>query len=285
MKSRELTGRFNKKRKANCAGANRVKEIFEKKTVCLRKMIKRAVNKGFKASYILVDAWFFDSKLVQFCLEEKLPCIARVKFNPWLYKYNNRAYTPGKLIRSLVRSKKVKWNRKLKMRFVKVQVEFKGLPVTLIYYKTKGRGAKWHAIATTDKMISAQRAFEIYQIRWTIESSYKELKQHLGFGKCMARDFDAQISDTTNCLMAYNIISHHKAIHDHQSIGHLFRAASQKWLRPNMMQKFWKEFFATIQQLAEYLGKQTDELIELAISKSEFANQMKKLSYLLTTET
>ena len=98
---------------------------------------------------------------------------------------------------------------------MRVEVEFKGLKLYVIYFKEGKRANKWQAIITTDKSLSAQRAFHIYQNRWTIETSYKELKQHLLYGKCMSRDFDAQISDATQSLICYNLLSHIKALEGH----------------------------------------------------------------------
>lgn len=48
----------------------------------------------------------------------------------------------------------------------------------------------------------ADKGYKIYQNIWSIEVSYKELKQLLSFGKYQSRDFDGQISDLTFCLMA-----------------------------------------------------------------------------------
>jgi len=96
------------------------------------------------------------------------------------------------------------------------------------------------AIITTDLSLSAQRVFKIYQNRWSIETSFKELKQLLGYGKSQSRDFDGQISDATTSLICYNVLSHIKAINDHQSIGYLFSNISQQSLHPTIMQKFWQ---------------------------------------------
>jgi len=285
MKKSELKDRYKKERKDNSMGARRIEELVKKKTDCAIKMITRALKKGIESSYILADSWFFNSALAAFAIDKKVHLISRPKFNNWKYKYNGKLYTIGELIRKKNRNKEVKWNRHLRLKFIKVPVEFQGLQITLIYYKSKKRGSDWKSLVTTDNTLSAQKAFKIYQTRWSIENSYKELKQHLRYGKCMSRDFDGQISDATQCLMAYNILSQQKAINQHQSIGMLFDKISKQWLKPTMMQKFWKEFYDIIKKIAEEIGTEIDILIDLAINQSSFLLQLSKLNLIATTET
>jgi len=285
MKSKDLKNRFSKDRAPNSPSAKRVAELVKKKTSCAISMIRRAMAGGLEASYILADSWFFNSELAQFTKSKKIHLISRPKFNNWKYTQNGRSYTIGKLILKMRRNKKVKWNRHLRKRFVKVGVQFKGMNLSVMYYNERKRGGRWQAIITTDNKLTAQKAYEIYQSRWAIENSYKELKQHLNYGKSMSRDFDGQISDATQSLMVYNTLSHLKAVEQHQSIGYLFKTISQQWLKPTMMQKFWKEFFKAIQEIADTLNKTVEELIYLIINKSEFFKQLNKLNAILTTET
>jgi len=285
MKKNDLQKRYTKERPANSPGVKRIEELQKKKSNCAISMIRRALRKGMKGSYILADSWFFNSELAQFAIKEKVHLISRPKFNNWKYSHKGRTYTIGGLIKKMARNKKVKWNRNLRMRFVKVQVQFKEMNMSVMYYNNKKRGGNWNAIITTDTKISAQKAYKIYQTRWAIENSYKELKQHLRYGKCMSRDFDGQISDATQCLMAYNTLSQIKAVEEHQSIGKLFNEISKQWLKPNMMQKFWKEFYTIIQQIAETFAKPVEEMINLALNSSKFVQQINHLNSLLTTET
>ena len=155
----------------------------------------------------------------------------------------------------------------------------------VIYFKKKKRGSKWQAIITTDKNLSAQKAYKVYQTRWAIESSYKELKQLLSFGKCMSRDFDAQICDATQTLLCYNVLSHTKAINDYQSIGMLFKEASSQWLKPTLMKRFWNSIYEVIKKMAELLVKPIDELIDLVINDSQFNATIFNLNSILSTET
>jgi len=285
MKPKDLKARYTKNRKPNSPGACRIGELVKKKTNVAISMIRRSIKKGIKAPYILADSWFFNSELATFALKENINLISRPKFNNWKYSYQDKSYSIGALIKKLRYSKKAKYNRHLRLKFVSVSVEFKGIKFQLVYFKEKTRGTKWQTLITTDRKISAQRIFKIYQTRWTIETSYKELKQTLGLGQCMSRDFDAHISDTTQVLMTYNLLSHTKAIHDYQSIGMLFEQTSRHWLKPTQMKRFWNAFYEAIKNLAECLLKPVDELINLTINDSKFFRHMQKFNAILSTET
>jgi len=285
MKKIELSNRYKKERKDNSMGSKRFQELVKKKTDCTIQMISRALKKGFEASYILADSWFFNSELAKFAIKNNVHLISRPKFNNWKYTYKGKLYTIGEMIRKMNRSKDVKWNRHLRLKFVRIEVEFQNLALVVIYYKEKKRNSAWQAIVTTDMKLSAQKAFKVYQTRWSIENAYKELKQLLRYGKCMSQDFDGQISDATQCLLAYNILSHQKAINDHQSIGMLFNKISKQWLKPTMMQKFWKEFYSVIKKIAEMIDVEFDKLLNLAINQSDFVLGLNKLNLILTTET
>ena len=95
---------------------------------------------------------------------------------------------------------------------MKMPVMFGNNDLSLFFYKERKRNSQWQAIISTDKRIGAIQTYKIYQNRWAKEVSFKELKQHLGYGKCQSRDFEAQISDATHTLMAYNYLSHLKAL-------------------------------------------------------------------------
>jgi len=143
------------------------------------------------------------------------------------------------------------------MHHVTVVAEFKEYPVKIFLYKEKRHGSKWQSLITTDRQIGAIQTFKIYQNRWCIEVAYKELKQHLQFGKCQSLDFDAQVADVTQSLMAYNYLSHIKALRDYQSIGQPFKELSCRWLRPTIMERFWKHITKIVMQIAELVLAQT----------------------------
>jgi hypothetical protein len=164
MTKKELSKRYQKDRRTGTAGHTREKELFDKKSDCALRMLKRAIAKGFKASYILADSWFFSVKLVRLALKSGIGLITRPKFNQWKYVYSGRKYTMGALIRK-VRYQKRKWNKQLQMHHVTVTVQFQGEFLKVFFYKAKKRGTKWQALISTDKSIGALQAYKIYQNR------------------------------------------------------------------------------------------------------------------------
>lgn len=285
MKSTDLKRRFKKARKDSDPGYVRFREAFVKKTTSAIRMIKRAIKEGFVASYILADSWFFSSELVQFAVSNGLHLISRPKWNNWKYIYEGKSYTLGELIKKLQRQKKYKNSRQLHMKTVTVFVLFQGQPMKLFFYKDNKRGSKWNALITTDKALGAVQAFKVYQNRWSIEVSYKEIKQHLGYGKCQSRDFDAQISDAALALMAYNQLSHQKAINDYQSIGFLFAEISQDWLKPNFIERFWDRLYQLLVEIAQIVEKDINELLETVMRSDNAIAKLSKISLILTAET
>ena len=72
---------------------------------------------------------------------------------------------------------------------------------------------------------------------------------------------DAQIADATHCVMTYNVLSHLKAIHDYETIGRLFSEVSKQWVKPTIMQRFWKHLYQAIKDLDELINENVDCLI------------------------
>jgi hypothetical protein len=280
-----LVNRYSKSRNINSPGYTRETEALENKIVSSIKMMRRAIAMGFQASYILADSWFFCSKLVKFASRKNLGLITRPKFNHWTYEYNGRLYTLGALVNKLRYREKKKWNKQLRFHHISVPVIFQGTSISIFFYKEKKRGTPWQAIACTDRKLGAIQAYKIYQNRWSIEVSYKELKQFLGFGKCQSRDFDGQISDLTCCLMAYNHLSKIKALTEYQSIGSIFDEISKSWISPNLMQRFWKQLYLIIQQIAILVDKNFNELLNIAMDKSDFLKDWNEIHLNLGAET
>ncbi len=75
MTKKELKQRYSKDRPQDSHGSQRLAESLSKKTTALTQMISRAIRKGVKARYLLVDSWFFNSNLVSFIIETSIRMI------------------------------------------------------------------------------------------------------------------------------------------------------------------------------------------------------------------
>ena len=173
LTKKELKQRYSKNRPQDSHGGQRLAESLTKKTNALIQMVGRAIQKGVKAQYLLVDSWFFNSNLVSYIIKTPLNLITRPKKNNWNYIHKDKSYTIGKLINKYKKNKERRWSRKLQMYYVQIRIEFKGHPMNLYLYKPKKRGSAWQILISTHKGLHAIKAYEIYQNRWSIEVSYK----------------------------------------------------------------------------------------------------------------
>ena len=285
LTKKELKQRYSKDRPKDSHGATRLAESITKKTTALIKMVTRSLDKGLKAKYLLVDSWFFNSELVAYISKTSLNLITRPKMNNWKYQHNDIAFTIGQLLNKYKYHKSRKWSRKLQMYYIKIDVIFKDIPMSLYFYKLKKRGSKWQILIGTQKSLHAIKAYELYKNRWSIEVAYKELKQHFQYGKCQARDFSGQIADHTICLVAYNFMSTYKSVNEYQSIGGLFEDIKQNWIRPTVMEEFWKTITGIAEKIAEIFNLTIDEVLEKIIPNQNFFLSFDLNQLNSTTET
>ncbi len=285
MKASELKARYKKERPANCPSSQRVKELTMTKISSAIKMLKRAVKKGVKPSYLLADSWYFCTELLTACRGLKMDLITRAKANNWLYEYKDKDYTIEQLRRKVTSPKNRKRSRKYKLYYAKVRVHFQGIPIAIHFFKERYRGSKWQYLISSNTSLHSNDVYALYQNRWAIEVSFKELKQLLDYGKCQARDFDAHIADTTQCLLAYNYLSHLQMTHEHLTIGGLFSEISQSWVKPTLMQRLWTAFFEALQKIALKLKVSVEQLLENVIQDDDFMLAIRKFAFPLTTET
>jgi hypothetical protein len=285
MTKKEIKNRYSKIRKAGSHGAVRIQECVDKKTTALIKMLKRSLQTPLSAKYLLADSWFFNSELVQYISTTTLHLITRPKLNNWKYGVNRKEYTIKELIRKYRNHKLRKYSRKLNMYTVTLEVTFKGEQIKLYLYKPKKRGSSWQVLVSTHRSLTAIKAYEIYKNRWAIEVSFKELKQHLQFGKCQSRDFVGQIADQTICLLTYNLLSTYKCKNEHETLGALFSQIKQHCISPTIMQKFWNTINKVINKISTAIQIDAEKLLEIICENPNLLNIFNLNNLELTTET
>ena len=117
-------------------------------------------------------------------------------------------------------------------------------------------------LITTDMSLSFINAFEIYQMRWSIEVLNKETKQYLGLGAFQGRDFDKLIADCTLCYMTYIVMALDKRINEYETTGKLFAVLKDSLIELTL----WKRVLSALERfmgcLCENASIQVDELLE-----------------------
>ena len=188
-------------------------------------MIKRAVESGIYADYLLVDSWYSKPVFLKEMNTLGLKVISRMVNNNKIWNFLGKEksleaiYNKFKEIKT---AKPGKYGKKIKFTYFSVVVEHKNAgKLKIVFIKTK---EKLIPIVSTDLEINEEEIIEIYKRRWDIEQGYKELREHFGFGKEENRIYEALIARITLSMFTYNIVSYINRIsNEPKTIGGLFK--------------------------------------------------------------
>ncbi|MBK5202750.1 MAG: transposase [Prolixibacteraceae bacterium] len=269
---------FKKYRDKNSPGYERKAELDIKKTQNVIKMLSRAVRKGFEFEYVLFDSWFFSKEIlahIELFRKKKIKLIAMIKMGKILYR---DCLTDNEMnaqeLRKKYRKKKKK-SRKYNISYIKVPVLYDNRRLNLFFVKM-GSGGQWRAIITNDLNITFNKLLETYQIRWSIEVFFKDMKQHLQLGKCQCNNFDSQIGATTVSMMQYIMLLLYKKMHYGNSLGGLFDLLSSQTEEENISNYLRGIFVEIINGIGKILKIDCMELIEEIIRDSQRAEEIMK---------
>lgn len=240
---------------------HRFSELNTKKTDSLIRMFKRVCKRKIKIDYILVDSWFTSLSLIK-----ELKSVNKDVEIIGMYKYNSTLIIKNQetTIKALKKKKeKPKRCRRMNFYYRKYYATIEGVEV-IIFLSKKGVNGKWHTILSTDTSLSFVKMIETYNIRWTIEVFFKEMKQLFGLGKCQSTNFDVQIAQTTIAITQYLLTSIRYRMEAYQTIGGLFRELKQQYIKHKLNQRI----LSIVIQIMAVLELIVDNLdIELTISK------------------
>jgi hypothetical protein len=188
-------------------------------------MVKRAVNSGIYADYLLVDSWYSKPVFIKEMNELGLRVISRMANNNKIWNFIGKEKSLEAIynkFKALKQAKPGQYGKKIKYTYFSVTVEHrKAGRLKIVFIKTK---EKLIPIVSTDLDISDEEIIEIYRRRWDIEQGYKELREHFGFGKEENRIYEALIARITLSFFTYNIVSYINRIsNEPKTIGGLFK--------------------------------------------------------------
>ena len=188
-------------------------------------MVKRAVNSGIYADYLLVDSWYSKPSFIKEMNELGLKVITRVANNNKIWNFLGDRKTLTGIYDKYKKLKDIKsgtYGKKVKYKYFSVVVEHKKAgKIKIVFLKTSD---KLIPIVSTDLDISDETIIETYKRRWDIEQGYKELREHFGFGTEENRIYEALIARITLSFFTYNIVSYINRIsHEPKTIGGLFK--------------------------------------------------------------
>jgi len=199
-------------------------EIMKGKSRIALDMVRRALENGIYADYLLVDSWYSKPVFIQKIKAMGVEVISRMANNNSIWNFVEKEKTLDAIYTKYKRLKSAKAGLYGKIRFsyFSVIVEHKKAgKIKIVFIKTAGRLIP---LVSTDLTISDDEVIEIYKRRWDIEQGYKELRQHFGFGKEENRIYEALIARITLSFFTYNIVSYINRIsHEPKTIGGLFQ--------------------------------------------------------------
>jgi hypothetical protein len=241
------------------SGYKRRLEALQSAPQLVTSMVKRALDSGISASYVLMDTWFTHEPLLLSLKEEGIDVIGMVTDRKQRYQVNGAYYT----LKQLYSVANPVHNKKGILRSVQVRLK-SGLPAKIIFIQNRNKKSEWLAILTTDTSLSETETIRIYGMRWDIEVFFKSLKSLLRLQKeYQGRSFDGLISHTTIVFARYIVLSwQHRCSHDHRTLGGLFYE-----LCDEVSQLDWAVALQTLLDLLEDMVKQTGKKIKGIIKK------------------
>jgi len=200
-------------------------EMFKGKSKIAIEMVKRAVNSGIYADYLLVDSWYSKPIFIKEMQDLGLNVISRMTNNNKIWNFLGDRKTLNGLYDKYKKTTNIKsgtYGKKVKYKYFSIIVEHKKAGrLKIVFLKTQD---KLIPILSTDITITDEVIIETYKRRWDIEQGYKELRQHFGFGREENRIYEALIARITLSFFTYNVVSYINRIsHEPQTIGGLFK--------------------------------------------------------------
>ena len=112
-------------------------------------------------------------------------------------------------------------------------------------------------------------AYKIYSRRWSLEVIFKESKGLLGLGKCQSSNFAAQIASTSLVALQYNVLSVVKRFEAYETIGELFREATQDSLEITISERIWGAILELVAAIAKVFNITDEDVLEAVVNQSD----------------
>lgn len=265
---------YREKRKKNNPDNERFEECDCSKLDIAIEMLNRAFKYGLKASYVLADSWFTCEKLIAEIRKignGAMHFVGLGKMGNTKYKIGNRLYNVYDLI--ALNEREAHQCRKYRCLYISKHAMLGEQSIRIFIIKY-GKSKNWNILISSDENMKFVEAFELYQMRWSIEVVNKECKGYLGLGQYQGRSFNGQIADCSLCFITYTVLSLGKRFSDYETMGELFMAHKEELLSLTL----WRRILTCIEQLlyclSDMLGLSPDELIEKMLVDNKYAKRL-----------
>ena len=183
-------------------------------------MLKRAVNAGIDATYVLMDTWFTQPPLIQAIVDQGLDVIGMVKPTKQRYQVGNQKVD----LKALYRLATPCQRKKEILRSIQTTMTTTGVAIKVVFIQNRNKKSEWLAILSTDSSLTEKEIVRIYGMRQDIEVFFKATKSLLKLQKeFQGRSYDLLISHTTIVFARYIVLSwQNRCNTDDRTIGGLF---------------------------------------------------------------
>ncbi len=223
LSKRELKKHREGTHEINDPDYQRLNELDVTKFQSTLLMIKRAIRNNFKAKYLLADSWFSCAEFIKNVREiskDKVHYLGIGKKDQSRYEIKGVGWNPKHIIKKYSQKSTLR-NKKYNCEYFYVKCEIHDIDVKLIFIRNIN-GQDWNFIITTDMNMTFEKAYELYQVRWTIEVLFKECKQYFKLGKCQSEHFNEQVADCTIALITHTLVSLENRFSNYETLGGLY---------------------------------------------------------------
>jgi hypothetical protein len=240
-------------------------------------MVKRALNAGIMADYLLADAWFGTKAMIRLTQETALVPVLRMKKNKMKYRLSefvrdetvSRELEVQALYKHYVRKA---WQpvrgQKYQAKIVDVELNLaenkdteEWVKVRLLFVRgnagdTQATVGKhdWAVFLTTDMALSPAEILGLYSLRWAIEVYFKEAKQHLGFLKEQSNHYAAYIASIHLTAIRFCLLVIAKQTQGAASFALMRQKLCSNSTDISFAGKLWQVFRAVITGALDELG-------------------------------
>jgi hypothetical protein len=261
---------YHRDRKETEDVQERIEEYTQKKIQKAIDMVRRAITEGIRFDYLLSDSWFTCTDIVRFIKSRHVRChfLGMIKMAKTKYRYQGQMRSAKEMVKLLQARKEIRYSRRLKCYYGQAAVELSGMKVKLFFCR-RTRNGDWTGLLTTNTKLDFFEAYHIYSMRWSVEVFFKEAKSLLGLGKSQSRDFASQIASISITVLQYNILGTVKRFKSYETIGGLFRQATDGVIQLSVTERIWGVLQELVRIIAEAFQIDDERVMDTLINRSE----------------
>ena len=247
----------------------RREETMKGKNTLAVEMLKRALEQGIEADYLLTDSWYAKPNFIKEVKDEGIDVIARIANNNKIWNFKGKHKTLNSMYNALskVKYEKVGCYGKIRYHYFDTITEHHTLgKVRLVFLHT---GKELIVLISTDLSLSAKEIIETYKKRWNIEQGYKDLREYFGLGKEENRLYEALIAKITLSMFTYNLVSYINRIQNEpQTLGELFRDLECELETLAISMQLFLEILTKISEIENVVKENKDILTIIAVLRA-----------------